>query len=156
MAKPTTTELKLPPVYVASLEPEDEGGYSVSFPDLEGCFTQGDTFEDAVRYAAEAAAQWLEARGSYPAPSDPRRAAKDIVKSGGIPAAIEVPALKVKSVPVTISLPETVLQHIDMAAEMRGLSRSGFISFATLQAMHLSPDVFAGKTRKPRRSKQHA
>ncbi len=97
MAKDTAP--RMPPVYIASVEAEEEGGFSVSFPDLEGCFTQGETFEDAVRYAAEAAAQWLEANGSYPEPSDPRAVTRAIVSSGGIPAAIEVQALKAKIVP---------------------------------------------------------
>ena len=31
-----------------------DGRYSVSFPQLEGCFTEGDTFEDARRMAVDA------------------------------------------------------------------------------------------------------
>lgn len=34
--------------------PEDVGGYSVIFPQLEGCMTQGETFDEARRMAAEA------------------------------------------------------------------------------------------------------
>lgn len=137
----TTSTLKLPPVYIANVEAEEEGGYSVSFPDLEGCFTQGDTFEDAVRYAADAAAQWLEAHGSYPKPSNPTETTAAIIKVGGIPAAIEPPALKARTVPVTISLLETVLRRIDTAAEMQGMTRSAFISTAALQAAGFGPDV---------------
>ena len=33
--------------YPAVFHPEAEG-YSVSIPDIEGCFTQGDTLEEAV------------------------------------------------------------------------------------------------------------
>jgi hypothetical protein len=31
--------------YVAKLTPEKDGGYSVTFPDIPGCITQGDTKE---------------------------------------------------------------------------------------------------------------
>ena len=32
-------------VYQAIMTPEDDGGYSVEFPDLPGCFTDGDAFK---------------------------------------------------------------------------------------------------------------
>ena len=38
--------------YPAVFTPESEGGYSVVFPDLEGCYTCGDSIEDAI-YMAE-------------------------------------------------------------------------------------------------------
>ena len=38
----------------------DEGGYVVSFPDLPGCLTCGNTVEEAVQYAEDANRSWLE------------------------------------------------------------------------------------------------
>ena len=38
-----------------------EGGYWASFPELPGCFTQGDTLEALREHAAEAIAGHLEA-----------------------------------------------------------------------------------------------
>ena len=35
-------------VYPAIFTPEEEGGYSVFFPDLEGCYTCGDDLQDAL------------------------------------------------------------------------------------------------------------
>lgn len=40
--------------YIAFFTKEDDGGYSVRFPQLAGCFTQGDTFQDAMRMAQDA------------------------------------------------------------------------------------------------------
>ena len=40
-------------VYPAIFTPEDEGGYSVLFPDLEGCYTQGDDLSDALEMAKD-------------------------------------------------------------------------------------------------------
>lgn len=39
---------------------EDDGGYSVSVPALPGCFSQGDSFEDAVKNIQEAIQLYLE------------------------------------------------------------------------------------------------
>lgn len=42
------------------LEPAEEGGYNVSVPALDGCFTQGDTEQEAVENAHEAILCYLE------------------------------------------------------------------------------------------------
>lgn len=39
---------------------KEETGYSVRFPDLEGCFTEGDTIEEAYDMAAEAMGLYLK------------------------------------------------------------------------------------------------
>lgn len=41
--------------YLAVLEPGEDGGYSISFPDLPGCFSYGDNLAEAQRMAEEAA-----------------------------------------------------------------------------------------------------
>ena len=46
-------------VYAAIFEECEEGGYSVSFPDLPGCFTEGDDLAEAIAMAQEAACGWL-------------------------------------------------------------------------------------------------
>jgi len=42
------------------LEKAEEGGYNVSVPALDGCFTQGDTEDDAINNAREAILCYLE------------------------------------------------------------------------------------------------
>jgi antitoxin HicB len=42
------------------LEPAEEGGFNVSVPVLEGCFTQGETEEEALENAKEAILCYLE------------------------------------------------------------------------------------------------
>lgn len=49
------------PYKMEIVEDRDEGGYVVSFPDLPGCITCGETLEKAVANAAEAKKTWLEA-----------------------------------------------------------------------------------------------
>ena len=56
--------------YPAVFHPE-EIGYSVSVPDIEGCFTQGDSMDEAVEMAQDAIGLMLEDCESYPLPSEP-------------------------------------------------------------------------------------
>lgn len=46
-------------IYGAIFENCEEGGYSVFFPDLPGCFTEGDDLAEALEMAEEAACGWL-------------------------------------------------------------------------------------------------
>ena len=59
--------------YPAIFTPEEDGGFSVVFPDLEGCFTCGDDMADALFMAEDALALVLygyESDGrEIPAPS---------------------------------------------------------------------------------------
>jgi len=51
----------------------DEGGYTVDVPDLLGCVTEGDTFEEAFSMGIDAASLWvlanLEMGRTVPPPS---------------------------------------------------------------------------------------
>lgn len=46
-------------VYPAIFTPEEAGGYSVFFPDLEGCYTCGDDLRDAIVMAEDVLAFYL-------------------------------------------------------------------------------------------------
>jgi len=83
--------------YFAKFKTEKDGGYSVSFPLLKGCFSEGDSFEEAKAMAAEALVLWLESALEYneaiPAPKE--YSGKDYV-------AIEVPAFVAVAVQLRI------------------------------------------------------
>ena len=59
--------------YPAIFHPEPNGGYSVDFPDLPGCVTEGDTLFEAVEMAEDALSIYLdflkEDKEPYPKPS---------------------------------------------------------------------------------------
>ena len=61
--------------YPAVFHPEDDGGYSVDFPDLLGCVTEGDTLEEAMAMAEDALGIYLytlkEDKEEASAPSSP-------------------------------------------------------------------------------------
>ena len=47
-------------VYPATFYPCDRGyGFTVEFPDLPGCITEGDTLENSMEMAIDAASGWL-------------------------------------------------------------------------------------------------
>ena len=56
--------------YPAIFHPE-EVGYSVIIPDIEGCFTQGETMDEAVTMAQDAIGLMLEDQKVCPKPSLP-------------------------------------------------------------------------------------
>lgn len=62
-------------IYPAVFHPEEVGGYSVDFPDLLGCVTEGDTLAEAIRMAEDALGIYMytlkEEGEEAPAPSDP-------------------------------------------------------------------------------------
>ena len=59
------------------LEPAEEGGFVVTFPDIPEAITQGEDVEDALVHAADALESalefYFEARRPVPAPSKPKR-----------------------------------------------------------------------------------
>ena len=46
-------------VYPAVFEPAEEGGFVVSVPDIEGCFTEGESLAEAMFMAQDALAMML-------------------------------------------------------------------------------------------------
>jgi antitoxin HicB len=63
--------------YPAHLEPQEEGGFVVTFLDIPEAITQGEDVEDALMHAAEALESaldfYFEDRRRIPAPSKPKR-----------------------------------------------------------------------------------
>jgi predicted RNase H-like HicB family nuclease len=73
-------------VYPACFYPCEEGGYTVIFPDLPGCVTEGDTLAEAVDMAIDAASGWLlvtlEDNELLPAASDIKKVSADEYENG--------------------------------------------------------------------------
>ena len=60
MKKTIDDYMKLP-YKMEIVEDPDEGGFVVSFPELPGCITIGDTIEEAIKNASDAKRTWFEA-----------------------------------------------------------------------------------------------
>ena len=64
-------------IYPAIIRKTEKGTYRAVFPDLESCEAEGETLEEAVEMANEAASDWIslelsEDDGELPPVSDPR------------------------------------------------------------------------------------
>jgi antitoxin HicB len=63
-------------LYPAVFTEEKDGGYSVTFPDFQGCFSEGDTLEEAYEMAFDALGLYLQDEDiknfEYPKASNPK------------------------------------------------------------------------------------
>jgi predicted RNase H-like HicB family nuclease len=114
--------------------PNGDTAYGVVVPDLPGCFSAGDTLDEAIAHCEEAAAAWidatLDAGGVIPKPSAIESVQRNPAYSDWIIALVNVdPALLDDSVErINISLPRRVLRRIDAKAKEIGETRSGYIA----------------------------
>ena len=99
--------------YPAVFVPEEEGGFSVYFPDVAGCFTQGESIDEAYEMSVDALGLMLtcleDDKKPLPVPSDP---AKITPEDGGFIVMIDFNMLEykkkhsTKSVKKTLTIPE--------------------------------------------------
>jgi predicted RNase H-like HicB family nuclease len=119
----------------------DQNAYGVVVPDLPGCFSAGDTLDDAIANAEEAILLYLEDAvdegRAPPAPSklETLRASRD--HAGWTWAVVDVDLAKLsnKATRVNITLPDRLLNSIDNYAQKHGETRSGFLARAAMEAM---------------------
>ncbi len=113
--------------------------YGVTVPDVPGCFSWGDTIDEAIKNAKVAIYshyQVLAESGDVETikASSIEDLANEEEFAGAIWALVDVDASKFDSKPerINISIPRFVLKKIDSFAESRHETRSGFISRAAL------------------------
>lgn len=121
--------------YPVMIEAGDEStAWSVVVPDLPGCFSAGDTLDEAMLAVEEAAAAWidaaLDAGREIPHASSMQDALAKGDFNGWIAAYVNVdPALLDDTLErVNISLPRRVLMRLDAKAREAGETRSSYIS----------------------------
>jgi predicted RNase H-like HicB family nuclease len=127
--------------YPVVIEPGTEStAHGVVVPDLPGCFSAGDSLEEALVFAKEAIAAWIDAALDagqdipQPSPIDLLRRQHKAWRTW-IWALVEVdPAALDDTVErVNISLPRRVLRRLDILANRHGETRSGFIARMALE-----------------------
>ncbi|HMT41687.1 type II toxin-antitoxin system HicB family antitoxin [Sphingorhabdus sp.] len=126
--------------YPIAIEPGDETtAFGVVVPDLPGCFSAGDTLDEAMSNAEEAIALWidstLDAGDAIPTPSSLDNIRLNPEFEGWIFAIVSIdPALLDDTIErVNITLPRRVLKRLDALAEAAGSSRSGYVAQLTLE-----------------------
>lgn len=127
--------------YAIAIEVEPGKAYGVEVPDLPGCFSAGDTLDEALENAREAVAfhveGLLDAGEAVPVSRGVEAWAGDRAYAGRTWAVVgvDLAALSGRSRRLNISLPERVVRRIDAAAAKNGESRSGFLARIALQAV---------------------
>ena len=122
--------------YPAIFHPE-ETGYSVSVPDLDGCFSEGDTLEEAMDMTCDAIGLCLEEyAGAYPTPSNPA----DIqAETGDFISLVPFDPLQyrrkhnTRAVKKTLTIPS----WLNALAEERHINFSRVLQAALLDRLHL-------------------
>jgi predicted RNase H-like HicB family nuclease len=125
--------------YIALIHKDADSDFGISFPDLPGCVTAGSTLDEARAFAAEALALHLEGLvedgEAIPAPSSLEAIMADAINRDAVAVLVPAPDAPEKTVRVNITLPESVLESIDRAADRQGMTRSGFFVRAAKKEM---------------------
>jgi len=112
--------------------------FGVVVPDLPGCFSAGDTLDEAVEAAKEAAAAWVDTaldRGMpVPPPSSLDEARRLRGYKGWAVGLIELDDSFFDDTieRINITLPRRVLRRLDDMARTTGQSRSGLVARLTV------------------------
>ena len=117
----------------------DGSSYGVTVPDLPGCFSAGDTLDEAFEMAREAIFGHIETllmdgqSVTEQRPLQDHQANPDF--GGGIWGLVDVDMSKLSSetVRVNITMPARVLAIVDAAATREGESRSGLLTRTALE-----------------------
>jgi predicted RNase H-like HicB family nuclease len=125
--------------YVAIVEKDPDSAFGVWFPDVEGCFSAGETLEEASANAAAALRQHVEALESAGRAVPPPRSMDDVlrdkdvrktVSKGAVLFAVPLLSDAGRTVRINVSLDKGLVDQIDTAASRRGLTRSAFLAQA--------------------------
>ena len=128
--------------YPIAIETGDvKHAYGVVVPDLPGCFSAGDTLDEALTNAREAILLHLEGLlddgHSFPKPSTIEQLRSKRSYRGWTWAIVDVDVSELgdKAARVNITLPQRILRAVDAHARKQGETRSWFLARAALDAM---------------------
>lgn len=123
-----------------AIHKDKDSVYGATVPDVPGCYSWGDTIDDAIRNAREAVYSHFEAVATDGGaidelrPSNIESLAAEEEFVGAIWALVDIDISRLDTRParINISVPRFVLKKIDTYADARHETRSGFLSRAAL------------------------
>jgi len=127
--------------FPVALHSDDGIRFGVTVPDLPGCFSTGNTFDEALDSVMEAIDLHLEGLveegGNIPTPRPIAEHLANPDFADGVWAAVDVNVshFEGKSEKINITLPRRLLAKIDDYASSHGKTRSGFLAEAARQVM---------------------
>lgn len=123
------------------LHSDDGVRFGVTVPDLPGCFSAGDTFDEALDSVVEAIDLHLEGLTEdeqdipTPRPIVEHRTHPDFTDGVWAVVEVDVSRFEGRAEKINITLPHRLLAKIDAYAKARGETRSGFLAEAARAAM---------------------
>ena len=118
--------------FIAVVEKDRDSAYGVRFPDVPGCFSAADDFNDVLPNAVDALQLYFEDT-PVPEPRDldvVRAEVAEEIAAGAALIAVPLVVTTRKPARVNVSLDQGTLAAIDAAARSRGLTRSAFLAQA--------------------------
>ena len=125
--------------YPVVIHKDPDSDYGVTVPDLPGCFSAGETFEDALENAQEAILTHIEGllldNDPVPSPMLIEKLRNNIPGKDLIWAivSVDLSTLSESTRRINITIPERILSKIDSSAKNEGESRSGFLVSAAME-----------------------
>jgi predicted RNase H-like HicB family nuclease len=127
--------------FVLVLHSDDGVSYGVTVPDLAGCFSHGDSLDEAIESAKESIDFHIEGlvEMGMEIPNSrsivEHRTNPDYADAVWSVVDVDVRRFEGKSEKINITLPKRLLVQIDTCAKARGKSRSGFLAEAARHAL---------------------
>ena len=127
-------------IFYPAVFTKEENGYWVKFPDLPGCFTEGDSISEAYEMAQEAMGLWLQSESNgfnYPEASDItgiRTAENEQIVLVEFDPIEYLKRTSSKSVKKTLTIPE----WLNTLAEEQNVNFSQVLQNALKENLHVS------------------
>ncbi|AST58471.1 type II toxin-antitoxin system HicB family antitoxin [Thermoanaerobacterium thermosaccharolyticum] len=128
-------------IFPAVFESDGNGGYTVTFPDLPGCITEGDTLDEALYMAKDALELYIynleEDNETIPAPTAPE---KIKVPEGAFVNLIEVymPPVREEMANKSVNKTVTIPRWLNEAAEKANINFSQVLQYALKEQLKIT------------------
>lgn len=122
-------------VYPAVFHPNADGSYTVTFPDLPGCITEGKSLDNALYMAQDVLGSWISVAQEVGTPINPASKVNDLTLDNSEFASLVMTNLKDdRAVRRTVSIP----QWMDDMVSEAGLSLSRVLQDALRDRLGLA------------------
>ena len=109
---------------IEKLSPEDGGGYYITYPDLPGCSSDGETIEEAIKMGEDARICWIET-------------AYEIGKEIPMPFSY-IDNFKGR---ITVRVPKTMHKELIEEADEEGISLNQYLIYIISKGMKSRIDI---------------
>jgi predicted RNase H-like HicB family nuclease len=125
--------------YPVVIHKDSDSDYGVTVPDLPGCFSAGDSIEEAIACVAEAIECHVEGLlideedVPVPLPVETHKAKSDFADAfAWMFVDVDLSKISGKTKRINVTIPERILSRIDAYAKSHNETRSGLIATAAI------------------------